>query len=268
MFEVADEGTDSVYASVNFTLAAGQSIEALSANAGAVGLTLTGNELANRIYGDPGDETLFGQGGNDRLEGGLGIDSLSGGQGSDRYIVDHADDTVWESAGQGTDIVYAEVDFVLGAGQSIERLYAYAGDKGLTLTGNELANSLYGAAGDDVIIGGEGRDQLTGDLGADRFVLRTLAETGRTAGTADRVLDFTAGTDQLDLSSLDAVSGGSDDAFSFIGTGSFSRTAGELRVATEGGWTRVMGDVNGDGLVDFMVLLLGVHSLSGSDFVL
>ena len=34
------------------------------------------------------------------------------------------------------------------------------------------------------------------------------------------------------------------------------------------GWTRVMGDTDGDGSADFMVLLQGVHSLTSADFVL
>ena len=199
-----------------------------------------------------------------------------------------------EAADAGTDAVYAKASFTLAAVQSMEVMRANARATGLTLTGNELANNINGAEGDDVLsgggagdrldggagadsliglgsgdilAGGGGRDQLTGGGGADRFVFGA-GDTGRTPSTAERVLDFSIGLDRIDLSALDAITGGSDNAFSFIGTDSFSRTAGELRMTVVSGWTRVMGDTDGDGNTDFMVLLQGVHSLTASDFVL
>ncbi len=67
MTELAGEGIDSIYASIDLSLAADQEIESLWANAGTAGLTLTGNDFANRIYGAAGNDTLTGGGGNDRL---------------------------------------------------------------------------------------------------------------------------------------------------------------------------------------------------------
>ncbi len=233
-----------------------------------MGLSLTGNNLANSINGAEGDDILSGGGGGDRLDGGTGADSLYGGEGSDRFIVDDSDDLVFETTGQGVDTVYARVSYALAAGQSVETLRAYAGDTGLTLTGNELANSLIGLGGDDILIGGGGRDQMTGGLGADRFVVSGPGDTGLTASTADRILDFVIGTDLIDLSGIDAVAGGADSAFSFIGTDEFSGQAGELRMSIEGGFTRIKADVDGDGTADFMILLQGIHNLSSSDFVL
>src|SRR4029450_9515790 len=66
VFEAVGGGTDSVYASVNYALLAGQEVEALRANAGSAGLTLTGNEFNN---------TLIGLAGNDALNGGNGTDT-------------------------------------------------------------------------------------------------------------------------------------------------------------------------------------------------
>ncbi len=268
VLEIVGFGTDQVYARVDYALADGESIEVLKADAGATGLALTGNNLDNRIYGAAGDDVLTGGGGVDCLDGGAGADSLTGGVGSDIYFVDDSDDDVFELTGQGTDSVYARSSYSLTAGQSLERLYAHAGNTGLTLTGNEIANSLFGAGGADRLDGGAGRDQMTGGAGADRFVFSAVTDTGRTSSSADRILDFSVGTDLIDLSALDAIAGGSDNAFSFIGTDGFSRTSGELRVMTQGGFTRVIGDVNGDGVADFVVVLLGVHSLTASDFVL
>ena len=109
---------------------------------------------------------------------------------------------------------------------------------------------------------------MTGGLGADRFVFGAAAEIGRTASTSDRVLDFDVGLDRLDLSRIDALANGEDDDFSFIGSDAFSHTAGELRSEFEGGWTRVSGDIDGDGLADFVLMLKGNLDLTISDFLL
>ena len=79
------QGTDTVYASVNYTLGAGQEIEFLRANAGATGLTLTGNELANTICRrQRRRHAQSAAGGNDTLNGGDGNDGLDGGPGPTR----------------------------------------------------------------------------------------------------------------------------------------------------------------------------------------
>jgi Ca2+-binding RTX toxin-like protein len=52
--EAAGQGTDTVMASVNYSLTAGSEIEFLRANAGTTGLSLTGNALANRLVGGGG----------------------------------------------------------------------------------------------------------------------------------------------------------------------------------------------------------------------
>ena len=72
--ETAGQGTDTVMASVNYSLTAGSEIEFLRANAGATGLSLTGNALVNRLVGGAGNDTLNGGAGNDSLGGGAGND--------------------------------------------------------------------------------------------------------------------------------------------------------------------------------------------------
>src|SRR4029077_11891376 len=103
--EVAGQGTDTVYASVSYTLTAGSEIEFLRANAGATGLTLTGNALNNTIVGGTGNDVLNGGAGNDTLNGGAGADTMAGGPGNDTYYVDNVGDVVNEAAGAGTDTV-------------------------------------------------------------------------------------------------------------------------------------------------------------------
>ncbi|WP_232627912.1 calcium-binding protein [Methylobacterium sp. Leaf118] len=69
-------GNDTVWASVNYTLRAGQEIETLRAAKGMVGLVLTGNERANAIQGADGADRLTGGGGKDTLTGAGGADAF------------------------------------------------------------------------------------------------------------------------------------------------------------------------------------------------
>ncbi len=68
---------------MNYTLSAGESIELLYANAGTTGLSLTGNELGQKVFGKAGNDTLSGAGGADFLFGGAGNDRLIGGAAKD-----------------------------------------------------------------------------------------------------------------------------------------------------------------------------------------
>ncbi len=121
--EAAGGGFDKVLAGVDYTLAAGSEIEWLQANAGATGLTLTGNELANSLVGGEGGDTLNGGGGNDLFNGLGGEDHLNGGTGDDTYYV-AAGDVVTEAVGEGFDTVFATSDFTLTEGSEVEWLEA------------------------------------------------------------------------------------------------------------------------------------------------
>ncbi len=209
--ETGAQGTDRVYASVNYTLGAGQSIEFLYGNAGATGLTLTGNELANNIQGNGGIDTLNGGGGDDILDGRGGADDMTGGGGNDRYYVDNASDVIHEGSADGAlDFVYASVDYTLANGQYIERLYANV-TTGLTLQGNDFVNSIFGASGADTLMGHAGADTLTGNAGNDRLIggagIDTLFGNAGTdvfvlsnvAADRDGIRDFAA-EDQIEIS--------------------------------------------------------------------
>ena len=73
VFENANQGTDAVFASVNYTLTA--NVEALVLQA-AGNLSGTGNGLGNAIFGNSGDNVLDGQGGADILTGNAGNDTF------------------------------------------------------------------------------------------------------------------------------------------------------------------------------------------------
>lgn len=124
-----------------------------------------------------------------------------------------------------------------------------------------------GGFGDDILIGGMGADVLTGDGGADQFMFAFTTDSRATV--ADTITDFVSGVDLIDLGAIDANSALADDqAFGFIGTGAFTKVAGQLRYEIAGGDAKLLGDINGDGRADFALLLSGVSSLTANDFIL
>jgi Ca2+-binding RTX toxin-like protein len=151
----------------------------------------------------------------------------------------------------------------------------YGGSDGDTLKGlggdDELrggggADLLAGGDGADLIVGGAGNDLLEGGAGADTFRIGSY-ESG-SGGSADIIVDFASGADLIDLSSIDADSGtAGDQAFTLIGSGAFSGTAGELRSLFDGVDSWLQADTDGDMAADFEIMLSGeVVPLSG-DFM-
>jgi Ca2+-binding RTX toxin-like protein len=179
--EATGQGTDLVYASVGFTLG-GTAIENLTLM-GTANINGVGNGLANIMIGNSGNNTLTAAAGDDTLDGGAGVDILIGGLGNDSYYVDNAGDRVTELTGEGTDLVYASVNFTLG-GTAIENL-TLTGMANITGTGNGLANIMIGNSGKNTLTGAGGNDTLTGGAGADIFFF------GAGSGV-DKITDFSA----------------------------------------------------------------------------
>ncbi|GBD48039.1 heme peroxidase [Methylopila sp. Yamaguchi] len=234
--ELAGEGTDTVYASSSWTLGAGSAVETLRSDYGsaATGITLTGNELNNKILGGAQADTLNGGDGDDALTGGGGADQLNGGLGNDAFYVDSSGDVVLEAVGEGQDTVYAATSWTMTAGSSIESLRAnYGAGAGVSLTGNELANTLVGGAGNDVLNGGGGNDILSGAGGGDDL-FRLTANFGN-----DRINQFDAvaagGQDHIDLSSLGVT------AQNFAANVSFSQVSSSTLVTVAGGTVLLVG---------------------------
>lgn len=142
------------------------------------------------------------------------------------------------------------------------------------ITGNAGNNVLRGGAGSDSLAGGAGFDQEEGGAGADIFVFTAAGDSGENALRSDGkkfrsdvLTDFVSGTDRIDLSAIDANAATvGDDAFSFLGTGAFTRQAGQLRYEVVGGRAYIYGDVNGDGGADFQITVNG-PLLQAGDFI-
>ena len=191
----------------------------------------------DRLYGEAGDDAIRGNSGNDLLDGGDGNDRLdggpgddtlvggngldltSGGDGNDIHYVANAHDIAWENAGEGSnDRVATAVSYTLDPGAEIELFTttATSSTRALSLTGNELAQTIVGNSGDNVLSdgGGAGADVLNGYFGNDTYIVRNAATTitevvGR--GTNDRVaaaVDFAlAADDDIELLTTTSTAG-------------------------------------------------------------
>ena len=234
--------------------------------------TLTGNTGVNTLDGGAGADVLQGGSGDDILIGGDGADSLDGGAGVDtaNYVASSAGVSINLQNGRGSG----------GAaiGDTLSNIENAVGSSfNDTLVGSSGANLLNGGAGNDTINGSGGADTLFGGVGSDTFVFRATTEIG-TSASHDVLMDFEAGgtgsssaVDRIDLSAIDAVSRTTtrDDAFSFIGTNGFTKHAGELRIDVTGDHTaNILGDVNGDGIADFVLEVHYTGTLDASDFLL
>ena len=192
--ESSNGGKDSILSSVSISLPDYIENLDLRTNVEATG---AGNELDNVIYGGFGSSRLIGAGGKDSLygrgssddfldggsgddylDGGLGIDLMEGGVGNDTYVVRDSQDIVLEGVDAGIDWVYSTNSYSLSS--NIENLQLFGAFDGLSVSGNNLnntivgdkwANSLYGGAGNDYINGGIGADLMVGGVGDDTFVV-------------------------------------------------------------------------------------------------
>lgn len=258
VIETVGGGNDRVFTSVDYTLRTGMEVETLSTtnNFGTAAINLTGNDFANTLIGNAGDNILKGRGGGDTLIGFLG---------DDWYYVMDASDTVVENAGQGMDRIFSRGDYTLGAKVSVEVLstdYNH-GTTAINLTGNELANqlignagnnvlrgergddSLHGLAGDDVLHGGLGNDRLSGGQGADSFVFDTALNR---LTNVDTIVDFNVNDDTilLDRTIFKAIgAAGTLDASAFH-TGTAAQDASD-RIIYNAATGDIFYDADGNG---------------------
>ena len=219
---------------------------------------LYGNDGADHLSGGGADDILNGGNGADLLEGGSGNDRISGGADNDRSDGGTGDDSI--DGGTGDDNLSG------GSGNDLVR-----GGSGRDVLAGGVGNDrLDGSSGVDYLRGGSGRDVMTGGDDGDRYIFDDGDFGGKTGLTADRITDFSqAQGDKINLAPTDAnTTLDGDQAFTFIGTGAFTHTAGELRYQQSGSDTYVLGDQNGDSLVDFAIKVDGLVAFTAGDFIL
>jgi Ca2+-binding RTX toxin-like protein len=185
--ESVGEGTDTVLASVDFSIAA-----AAYANIENITLTgdansATGNALNNLLVGNTVADTLTGGIGADTLDGGSGNDKLIGGEGDDTYVIDSLGDVMTEATGAGTDTVLSNISLNLGA--NLENL-SLVGAGNLNGTGNALGNDIVGNGGANLLAGEAGEDNLAGNDGNDTLNGGAGNDT-LSGGTGEDVAIFT-----------------------------------------------------------------------------
>jgi Ca2+-binding RTX toxin-like protein len=173
--EAASQGSDTVMASVSFTLGANTEILTLT---GTMAIDGTGNSLANKITGNTNDNVLFGftgkdimdgGDGNDTLVGGASADTLTGGLGNDLFRFDSltssVDKDVIKDFTIGED--HFEIDrsiftaFVGDAAGALSASDFVTGTKALTSSQHLIYNSGNGALYYDVDgVGGAAQIQI------------------------------------------------------------------------------------------------------------
>ncbi|QSV53451.1 MAG: hypothetical protein HEP80_05730 [Dolichospermum sp. UKL201] len=209
--ENANEGTDTVYTTINYTLSA--NIENL--NLIGTAANGTGNAVNNIIIGNEINNTL---------DGAAGIDTLIGGDGNDIYVVDSTTDIITEELEEGTDTIQSSVTYTIAALANVENLTLTGGAEinGIgnaannLITGNTGNNSLDGGTGNDTLNGGAGTDTLIGGTGDDTYIVDSTTDTitenaGEGTDTIQSSVTYTiaalANVENLTLTGTTAING-------------------------------------------------------------
>jgi len=241
-------GVDKVISSDSYDLD-GTGVENLTLT-GSANINGNGNELANIIIGNSG---------NNALDGWLGVDTLIGGTGNDEYNVDLTSvnalqDKLVELSGEGNDtiIVYGGV-----AGLAAINVTLAANFENLNLKNTEfnVKLNLIGNTLDNVLTGNTSQNIFTGGAGSDTFKFDSLGQMGTTSANWDIITDFISGTDHIDLSGL--------GTFQLLDSNTAFTDAGQLKLVGD----VLYGTTNAGVDADFAIKLTGVASLTQADIV-
>jgi Ca2+-binding RTX toxin-like protein len=170
--------------------------------------TIRGGDGDDYIEGNEGNDSLEGGAGDDALYAGSGVDTLIGGAGNDSYHEFGAGDTIVELAGGGTDTVWFNGSYDLGA--NIENAFVSGSSHGNALNnvitdhsgsgtlwgmdGNDWLDgggTLYGGNGDDRLIGGA---HMEGGAGNDTYIVYNGTEVVVDTSGRDQVKSYVSYT--------------------------------------------------------------------------
>ena len=237
---------------------------------------LTGNNLANLLFGFGGDDNLTGGGGNDYLNGGDGVDTILGGDGNDTVVGGAGADVLNGGAGidtanYSTSTAGVTASLATGSGTGgdaagdslidIERIYGSAtggddltGDNGnnllFTYGGDDTAN---GGGGNDLIRGGDGADTLNGDAGND-----TLE-----GGAGADILNGGAGTDVASYAR--STTGVTVNLATGVNSGAEAVGDTYIDIERVDGSSTQADNLTGDALDNLLFGLGGADTLNGGD---
>jgi Ca2+-binding RTX toxin-like protein len=163
--ELAGGGTDTVQTALtSYQLTA--NVENL-VHTGSTNFTSTATAAGQSITGSTGADTLG--------DGGFASVTLTGGGGADTFNVTSASTVVTESSSSTNSSVNTTLaSYTLPT--NVQNL-TYTGTGTFTGTGNTLANSITGGAGNDTLSGGSGNDTLTGKAGNDTLTGGSNSDT-------------------------------------------------------------------------------------------
>jgi len=224
--ELASEGIDTVYSSIDYTL--GANVENLTLT-GTDNLSGTGNEFDNAILGNAG---------NNLIDGAAGADSMAGELGDDTYIVDNAGDLVVEQFNAGIDHVYSSISYVLP--ENVENL-TLTGFDAINGAGNDLGNIIAGNAANNVLDGVAGADTLVGGAGDDTYIVDNAG---------DRTVELAGEGGDTVYSSVSWALAGNVENLTLTGTNTIDGSGNELDniLIGNGADNRLIGNAGNDSL--------------------
>ena len=205
--ELAGEGWDEVFSSVNYTLPSNAEVEVLRLIGNAV--KGTGNLFDNELHGNGQDNIL---------DGGRGDDTMFGGNGSDTYYVDRTGDVVLEGPAAGpADWVFSSVSYRVPVNVEYLSLTGNA----FRGTGNGDDNNIFGNGRDNDLTGGGGEDLLDGGGGNDRMEGGTENDRYYVDSAGDSVIEFAGqGLDHV-YSSIDHLLAANVEDLDLVGNARF-----------------------------------------------
>ncbi len=232
---------------------------------------LTGGQGNDLIDGGFGADVLIGGYGSDTLRGGDGADTLIGGTADNSNLLDGALGADSLAGGWGSDTLLGGdgADILLGDALNPDN------DGGNdSLVGGAGADTLSGGSGDDTLSGAFDLDVLTGDNGKDTFAFSASALATKTSRAASAtIVDFEKGLDILDFRAFKYYAGNvtTNTSFTFLGNAdsSFVFTKNNVsQMAFQQSIGALIGDANGDGIIDFRLFIDSGAQLGASDLLL
>lgn len=148
-----NEDIFSVIGASRIWIANGANIE--DAQGGLGNDTITGNDLANRIFGNSGNDSIDTGRAADRVNGNQGNDTINGQDGDDFLRGGKDDDFLLGGTGRDVLLGDRQDDFITGdSGDDVLR----GGKQNDTLSGGDGVDFIYGDRDDDNLTGGSGVD--------------------------------------------------------------------------------------------------------------